>query len=546
MKRLIVAAAFLMALIWPASVIAALPSWNLAGSYTLEFTCTSADCLGTTYVHSMTITSSNHVTGAVAGTGSIEGQPTYDWTVTGTVSGSDVTLEILWSAGSGLTEYNPLDADGDHRRDGRDVGHRGRWGDAHLRLGDDVGSGDRHRPHQAHGHGHPARHADQRGDPRLHRHLQRVGQRAHRRRLRPHRHRDRLHGRRAVRLGCLLHRRRHRLLRGHGHPGPQGRQRRGHGRQRRPGGRRRGLDRDHRPHQAHGHGHPARHADQRGDPRLHRHLQRVGHRAHRRRLRPHRHRDRLHGRRAVRLGCLLHRRRHRLLRGHGHPGPQGRHGVRRRGQRRPGGRRRGLDRDHRPHQAHGHGHPARHADQRGDPRLHRHLQRVGQRAHRRRLRPHRHRDRLHGRRAVRLGCLLHRRRHRLLRGHGHPGPQGRHGVRRRGQRRPGGRRRGLDRDDRPHQAHGHGHPARHADQRGDPRLHRHLQRVGQRAHRRRLRPHRHRDRLHGRRAVRLGCLLHRRRHRLLRGHGHPGPQGRQRRGHGRATPARRPTSRPRP
>ena len=108
MKRLIVAAAFLMAFIWPASVIAALPSWNLTGSYTVEFNCTAGDCLGMTYVHSMTITSSNNTTGAVAGSGSIEGQPTYDWTMTGTVSGSDATLDILWSVGSGLTVYNPL------------------------------------------------------------------------------------------------------------------------------------------------------------------------------------------------------------------------------------------------------------------------------------------------------------------------------------------------------------------------------------------------------------------------------------------------------
>jgi hypothetical protein len=108
MKRVIVAAAFLLAFIWPASVIAALPSWNLTGSYTVEFTCTAGDCLGSTYVHSMAITSSNNTTGAVSGAGSIEGQPTYDWTMTGTVSGSDVTLEILWSEGSGLTVYNPL------------------------------------------------------------------------------------------------------------------------------------------------------------------------------------------------------------------------------------------------------------------------------------------------------------------------------------------------------------------------------------------------------------------------------------------------------
>ena len=106
MKRVIIAAAFLMALAWPASVLAHTPSWDLTGSYTIDFTCTGG-CVET-YTHSMTITSSDHTTGAVVGTGFVEGYVGYDYTVTGTVSGSDVTLDIEWSLSSGLQTTNPL------------------------------------------------------------------------------------------------------------------------------------------------------------------------------------------------------------------------------------------------------------------------------------------------------------------------------------------------------------------------------------------------------------------------------------------------------
>ena len=110
--RMIMAAAFLVALAWPASMAAAvsLPSWDLTGTYTVVYTCTSG-CTST-YVNSMTITSSSHSTGAVAGTGFVEGYAGYDYSVTGTVGGSNVTLNIEWAESSGLQASNPLVATG--------------------------------------------------------------------------------------------------------------------------------------------------------------------------------------------------------------------------------------------------------------------------------------------------------------------------------------------------------------------------------------------------------------------------------------------------
>ena len=106
MKRLIIAAGLLLTLALPAGVAAAPPGWNLTGTYTISFTCTSG--CGDTYIHSMTITASDDITGAVTGTGSVQGFPGYDWTVTGTVSGSDVTLDIEWTSPGGMEIYNPL------------------------------------------------------------------------------------------------------------------------------------------------------------------------------------------------------------------------------------------------------------------------------------------------------------------------------------------------------------------------------------------------------------------------------------------------------
>jgi hypothetical protein len=107
MKRAVLAAALVVSLALPAAVSAASPpAWDLTGTYKIEFTCT-AGC-GDTYLHSMTITSSDPTTGAVVGSGSVDGLVGYDWTVTGTVSGSDVALDIEWVSPPELLGYNPL------------------------------------------------------------------------------------------------------------------------------------------------------------------------------------------------------------------------------------------------------------------------------------------------------------------------------------------------------------------------------------------------------------------------------------------------------
>ena len=107
MKRLFLAVIALCMLMWPASAAAAAPGWNLSGTYTLSFLCTSGPCAGTTFDHTATF-STNTTTGAVTGSGTITGQPTYDWTATGTISGDSLSLNLTWSAGSGLSGYNPL------------------------------------------------------------------------------------------------------------------------------------------------------------------------------------------------------------------------------------------------------------------------------------------------------------------------------------------------------------------------------------------------------------------------------------------------------
>jgi hypothetical protein len=71
------------------------PTWNLNGTYTLDLTCTSG-CSGD-YVHSMTITATSDVSGAVSGTGFYDAIPGYTWTVTGQVTGWDVTFHVLYT-----------------------------------------------------------------------------------------------------------------------------------------------------------------------------------------------------------------------------------------------------------------------------------------------------------------------------------------------------------------------------------------------------------------------------------------------------------------
>ncbi len=106
MKRLVIVAVALLALTAPPVVASTPPAWNLTGTYTLQFTCTSI-CTDT-YIHTMTIATSDNGTGAVTGTGYIPSTPDFTWTMTGTVSGSAVELDIAWSGPAGMEDYNPL------------------------------------------------------------------------------------------------------------------------------------------------------------------------------------------------------------------------------------------------------------------------------------------------------------------------------------------------------------------------------------------------------------------------------------------------------
>jgi len=107
MRKLLLAAGVLALLIWPGVASAAAPpSWNLTGTYTVDFTCT-ANCSGS-FLHTMVITTSDDVTGAVVGSGSVNGMPGYDWTIAGQVSGNAVTLSLTWTGPGGMEIYNPL------------------------------------------------------------------------------------------------------------------------------------------------------------------------------------------------------------------------------------------------------------------------------------------------------------------------------------------------------------------------------------------------------------------------------------------------------
>ena len=111
MKRLM-AAAILTAVLstMPATALATTytsPAWNLNGTYTIPFTCTSG-CPTGPYPYSVTIATTSDETGAVTGTGYyITGNGYPAVTVTGQVSGWDVTLNLSYTDPS-LALYNPF------------------------------------------------------------------------------------------------------------------------------------------------------------------------------------------------------------------------------------------------------------------------------------------------------------------------------------------------------------------------------------------------------------------------------------------------------
>lgn len=107
MRRPIWLAAILaMALAFPASAMATTsPTWNLNGTYTIPFICTSG-CPAGPYPYSLTITTTSDATGAVTGSGYyIDGGGVPVVSVAGQVSGWDVSLDFHYTDPS-LAPYN--------------------------------------------------------------------------------------------------------------------------------------------------------------------------------------------------------------------------------------------------------------------------------------------------------------------------------------------------------------------------------------------------------------------------------------------------------
>jgi hypothetical protein len=78
-------------------IVSAAESWNLQGTYTIDFVCTSG-CSGT-YTHTMNITSMDLEIGNFSGVGNFHtGTPT--WAVSGDVNGSDVSFLVDYDLSS--------------------------------------------------------------------------------------------------------------------------------------------------------------------------------------------------------------------------------------------------------------------------------------------------------------------------------------------------------------------------------------------------------------------------------------------------------------
>lgn len=67
-------------------------NWDVRGTYTIAFTCTSG--CGGTYNHFMNVTVEDMDSGAFSGTGYYINNPAYTWNVTGTVDGDNITFYV--------------------------------------------------------------------------------------------------------------------------------------------------------------------------------------------------------------------------------------------------------------------------------------------------------------------------------------------------------------------------------------------------------------------------------------------------------------------
>lgn len=96
MKKILGILSGLVLILTFASTVSAAENWDLTGTYTIDFVCTSG-CSGT-YTHQMNVTSMDLVTGVFSGTGNYYGPPT--WTHTGKVNGSSVDFVVDYDSSS--------------------------------------------------------------------------------------------------------------------------------------------------------------------------------------------------------------------------------------------------------------------------------------------------------------------------------------------------------------------------------------------------------------------------------------------------------------
>jgi hypothetical protein len=85
------------------------PAWDLTGNYTITFDCP------TCVPHYIQITAYNPYTGVFSGTGFLQSNPTFTWNVSGTLTGTLVTMRIVYTgvnAGYFVTLTGTLAADG--------------------------------------------------------------------------------------------------------------------------------------------------------------------------------------------------------------------------------------------------------------------------------------------------------------------------------------------------------------------------------------------------------------------------------------------------
>ncbi len=76
-------------------------AWNLVGNYVINFNCV------TCVPHDIKISSYNHHTGVFSGYGALATNPAYTWTISGAVSGNQITMRILYT-GTGAGYYVDL------------------------------------------------------------------------------------------------------------------------------------------------------------------------------------------------------------------------------------------------------------------------------------------------------------------------------------------------------------------------------------------------------------------------------------------------------